>query len=147
MSALAIGAGVLAGGSSLLGSSAQNEQLENQAQALERRSKAVTKEAAAQSLSIRKQSDVLEGQVTASAAGSGVAVNTGSIADLIEQNAFNMEMDALTVQQSAQSQADAMNKDAYASRQSKASGLEMLFGAAGSAFSAGTSAHSLSKAG
>ena len=132
--AVAIGA---ATGLNILGGiSAGEEQkahLEGQARALELRADALEKEGFAQETAIRRQKDQVIGQQRSAAAGSGVDVSTGSVLDVIEDSAFNIEMDALTTRNSYANQAAAMRTEASMTRAAKPSGLSTLLGAAGTA--------------
>lgn len=111
----------------------QKAQLEGQAQALEGRADALEKEGFAQETAIRRQKDQVIGQQRSAAAGSGVDVSTGSVLDVIEDSAFNIEMDAMTTRNSYANQAAAMRAEASMTRAAKPSGLSTLLGAAGTA--------------
>lgn len=120
---------------SIKGSEAQGAQLENQAQALESRADAVEKEGFAQETAIRRQKDQVIGQTRSAAAGGGVDVTTGSVLDVIEDSAFNIEMDALTARTSAANEAQALRQEAAYTRAAKPSGIATLLGAGGSGLS------------
>lgn len=111
----------------------QKAQLESQAQALEARADATEKEGFAQETAIRRQKDQFIGQQRSAAAGSGVDVSTGSVLDVIEDSAFNIEMDAMTTRTSYANQALAMRQEAAMTRAAKPLGLSTLLGAAGTA--------------
>lgn len=137
-----IGAGVSMLGA-VQGAHAEAQSLENQAQSLELRADMTRREGADQSALIRSQKDPILGQVTAQAAGGGVEVGTGSVLDVIKDNAFNIEMDALTTMESAARQANTMDIEAKYARAGKPSGIGTLLGTAGaglSGWSAGKSA-------
>jgi len=133
LTAVGVGLGVT---SSLLGSSEQSAGLEAQAQSLEAQADVVQKRGAAEALNLRSQADQILGQNVASAAGSGVVTSTGSVLDTIEENARNIEMDALTIEQNAREDAAALRYEAAATRQSKPSGLSTLLGAGASGLGA-----------
>jgi len=116
-----------------LGAEEQKAGLENQARALELRADALEKEGFAQETAIRRQKDQVIGQQRSAAAGSGVDVTTGSVLDVIEDSAFNIEMDAMTTRTSYANQALAMRQEAAMTRAAKPSGLSTLLGAAGTA--------------
>jgi len=117
------------------GANEQKQQLENQAQALEGRADALEKEGFFQETSIRNQKDKYIGAQTASASGSGVQVSTGSVLDLIEDTAFNIEMDAMTTRTNYAKQATVLREEASMTRAAKPSGLSTLLGAGGTAAS------------
>ena len=120
---------------SVQGAQATEQQLENQAQALELRSKLIRREGADQAEMIRGQKDPILGQVTAQAAGGGVEVSTGSVLDVIKDNAFNIEMDALTTMETSNRQANTAQIEAANTRAGKPTGLSTLLGAVGSGMS------------
>lgn len=126
----ATGLNVLGG---FFGAEEQKAGLENQARALELRADALEKEGFAQETAIRRQKDQVIGQQRSAAAGSGVDVSTGSVLDVIEDSAFNIEMDAMTTRNTYANQAAAMRTEAAATRAAKPSGLSTLLGAAGTA--------------
>lgn len=113
-------------------SSAQGEQLENQAKAQEFSAIETEAQGRSQAAAIRSQADSIIGSTVAAAAGSGVQVDTGSVLDVIEESAFNIEMDALTVESDAMRQAEGQLLGAASSRSAKPSGISTLLGAFGS---------------
>lgn len=113
------------------GAQATEQQLENQAQSLELRADMTRKEGSEQAALIRSQKDPILGQVTAQAAGGGVEVGTGSVLDVIKDNAFNIEMDALTTMESANRQANVAEIEAGYARAGAPSGLGTMLGVAG----------------
>ena len=133
--AIPIATMALSAASSAAQSSAQGQQMENQAQALESRADATEKEGFAQETAIRRQKDQVIGQTVSAAAGSGVDVSTGSVLDVIEDSAFNIEYDALTARASAANQATAMRQEAAYTRAAKPSGISTLLGAGGAGMS------------
>jgi len=100
MSAAVAGAG-LGAASSLMQTSKQNEQIEQQAQAQEYAAAETLISGQSRAANIRSQSDQVTGATKAAAAGSGVQVDTGSVLDVIEESAFNIELDALTTESDA----------------------------------------------
>lgn len=114
--------------SSMSASSAQEQQMENQAQALDSRADALEKEGAAQETLIRSQKDQIIGQQVSAAAGSGVDVTTGSVLDVIEDSAFNIEMDALTTRNNYTTEATAARQEAENMRAAKPTGIAKLMG-------------------
>lgn len=122
---------IMGGLSSLLQSQEKKEQIENQARALEFKANALEKEGFYNETLIRRQKDIILGQQVSSAAGSGVQVGTGSVLDVIEDTAFNIEMDAITTRTNYANQAVALRQEAQLTRSAKPSGLSTLLGVAG----------------
>lgn len=114
---------------------AQEAMLNNQAKALDDKAEDLKFEGAVQESAIRDQSDFIEGQIISSAAGSGVQANTGSVLDVINQNAFNIEMDAITTRENYFNQAKTLEQEAKAARAGIPSGLSTLTQTAGAAAS------------
>ncbi len=122
----------LGAASSIMQSQQQNKQIEYNAQAQEAQAQETLYAGRSQASSVRSQLDKVTGSVKASAAGSGVAVDSGSVLDVIEESAFNIEMDALTLESDAKRSAANQMATAANTRKSKTSGLGMLLGAFGS---------------
>jgi len=127
--------GALSGASQQRGQiAAQQQQIEYEAQALEAKAKDLVYEGGLQEQYVRRQAKGNEGRMVASAAGSGVVVSTGSVLDAIKENAFNIEMDALTERGNYERQAKATWQQAQnvrAGSPRQASGIGTLIGAAG----------------
>jgi len=131
MSAAVAGAG-LGAASSLMQTSKQNEQIEQQAQAQEYAAAETLISGQSRAANIRSQADQVTGATKAAAAGSGVQVDTGSVLDVIEESAFNIELDALTTESDARRSYTNQMATAASTRSSKASSFEALLGAVGS---------------
>lgn len=129
---IGIGASIIGG---IQSSREQSKQMENQAVALEAQADALRKEGFAQETAIRGQADAIAGQQIAGAAGSGVMTNTGSVLDVIEDTAYNIELDALTTRANYEREAQATEQGAANYRSAKPSGISTLLGAAGTAAS------------
>lgn len=121
--------------STVMGASAEAQQYENQAVAMEAKAQSIKEQGAAQANAIREQRDPILGAVTANAAGSGVEVGTGSVLDVIRDNAFNIEMDALTALSNAEKEAQATRVGAQNMRAAKPSGISTLLGGFGAGLS------------
>jgi len=119
--------------SSLSGSRAEGDRLEAQAVAQEYTAVETELAGRSQAASIRAQADDIIGSTVSAAAGSGVVVSTGSVLDVIEESAYNIELDALTIESDAKRTAEAQRKGAQSSRDAKPSGVSTLLGAFGSA--------------
>lgn len=104
--------------------------MDNQADALDSRADALEKEGFAQETLIRSQKDQVIGQQVSAAAGSGADVTTGSVLDVIEDSAFNIEMDALTTRSNYTSEAVAARQEGENIRAAKPTGLATLMGGA-----------------
>lgn len=117
--------------SSLLGSKSQSQGLESQAQAQEFSALEVEESGRSQAAAVRRQADSIIGSTISAAAGSGVQVGTGSVMDVIEDTAYNIELDALTIESDAKRSAEALRKGASSSRAAKPSGVSTLLGAFG----------------
>jgi hypothetical protein len=122
------GIGVL---SSLLGSQSQSQGLENQAVSQEYAARETLLSGRSQANLLRRQADAMTGAQVTAAAGSGVQVDTGSVLDVIEDTAYSIELDALTIESDAKRQAEAQRKGAASSRSAKPSGVSTLLGAFG----------------
>jgi hypothetical protein len=122
------GLGVL---SSLLGSQSQSQGLENQAVSQEYAARETLLSGRSQANLLRRQADAMTGAQVTAAAGSGVQVDTGSVLDVIEDTAYSIELDALTIESDAKRQAEAQRKGAASSRSAKPSGVSTLLGAFG----------------
>lgn len=126
--------------SSLLGSQSQSRGLENQAESFEFSAIETELSGFSQAKRIREQAEVITGQQISAAAGSGVQVDTGSVLDLIEDTAYKIELDALTVESDSKRQAEGLRKGAASSRSAKPSGVSTLlaaFGAGASGYAQG----------
>lgn len=116
-------------------SSAQGAQLEAQAVTQEYQADEIVREASNQAERIRASKDQIIGSTVSSAAGSGVEVSTGSVLDLIGENAFNVEMDAMITEQNAQRQARELRRSAEFTRANKPSGVSSLLSGFGGGMS------------
>lgn len=114
---------------------AAKQQAENQSKALENQAKDLEAEGSYQESMIRSQTPIIEGQIVAGAAGSGAVVNTGSVLDVIKQNAFNIEMDAQTTRRNYEKQAQAARQDAANARAGAPTQISTLLNVGGSAAS------------
>lgn len=110
---------------------AQSQSLENQAEANEFAAKEIEWSGRSQARAIRNQADSIIGSTVSFAAGSGVQVDTGSVLDVIEESAFNIEMDALTIEADAARAAEGQRIGAQSARAAKPSGISTLLGAFG----------------
>ncbi len=117
---------------SMSGSSSEAEQLENQAIALEFQATETILQGRAKATSIRGQEEAVMGATKSAASGSGVQVDTGSVLDVMEQNAFSIELDARTVESNASRAAEGLRKGAKSARLAKPTGMTTLLGAFGS---------------
>jgi len=130
---------ILGGGlgviSSLLGSRSKSEGLEAQAKAQEYTAIETELSGRSQAQAVRRQANEIIGAQVSAAAGSGVQIDTGSVIDVIEDTAFKIELDALTIESDAKRAADAQRKGASSSRAAKPSGVSTLLGAFGSGMS------------
>lgn len=129
--------------SSLSQSRAESANYESQAVAQEIAADEDRRVGSEQSALIRAQSDEVTGSTVSKAAGSGVVVSTGSVLDVIAENAYNIEMDALATEESAERAATAKEIEAANLRASKPSGISTLLSATGSAVSGYASGLSL----
>lgn len=117
--------------SSLLGSQSQSKQLDYNAEAQEYAAIETELSGQSRALAIRDQADAILGAQVAAAAGSGVQIDTGSVLNVIEESAYNIELDALTVESDAKRQAAAQRKGAASTLAAKPSGVSTLLGAFG----------------
>ena len=128
----AVAMGALGVGSSLMNSANQSEQIENQAQQQEYAAGQTLLQGRSQASAIRSQESEILGATKAAASGSGVQVGTGSVLDVIEESAFNIELDALTTESNSKRSAANQLETAASTRASKPSALSSLLGAFGS---------------
>ena len=117
----AVAMGALGVGSSLMNSANQSEQIENQAQQQEYAAGQTLLQGRSQASAIRSQESEILGATKAAAAGSGVQVGTGSVLDVIEESAFNIELDALTTESNSKRSAANQLETAASTRASKPS--------------------------
>lgn len=117
--------------SSLLGSRSKSKGLENQAEAFEYAAIETELSGRSQAAAVRDQADAIIGSQVSAAAGSGVQIDTGSVLDVIMETAYNIELDALTIESDAKRSAEAQRKGAASSRSAKPSGVSTLLGAFG----------------
>jgi len=136
--------GVLGAASSVQSDAADEKSLNNQAVALEVKANETRAEGNEQATAIRAQKDEVIGSTISTAAAAGVVVNTGSVLDAIEESAYNIEMDALTTQESSERQARSYEIEAEQTRAGASSGISTLLSATGSAASGYASGLSLS---
>lgn len=144
MAAAVVMAGISAA-SSISQAKKENEQIDYNAEAQEAQAQETLYAGRSQATNIRSQSDSVTGSVKAAAAGSGVSASSGSVMDVIEQSAFNIEMDALTIESDAARSAENQIATAGNMRKSKTSGLGMMLGAVGSGASGYASGAQLSR--
>ena len=126
--------------SSLLGSKSQSDSLENQAESFEYAAIETLLSGQSQAAAVRRQASAIVGSQIAAAAGSGVQVDTGSVLDVIEDTAYNIELYALTIESDSKRQAEAQRKGASSARSAKPSGVSTLlnaFGAGASGYAQG----------
>jgi hypothetical protein len=116
---------------SIMGSQSDSQGLENQAISQEYSAIEAELSGRSQAASIRRQASAIIGSQVTAAAGSGVQVDTGSVLDVIEESAYNIELDALTVESDSKRQAEALRAGAASSRSAKPSGVSTLLGAFG----------------
>jgi hypothetical protein len=96
--------------------------LEQKAKTLESEALEINLQGRSRAQAIRSGSDEAVGSIVSGAAGSGVMVNTGSVLDLIEESAFNIEMDALTVEDDAKRSSSSRLLEARSAREAKPDG-------------------------
>ena len=126
--------------SSLLGSQSDSRGLENQAESFEFAARETLLSGYSQAKLLRDQADAMTGAQVSAAAGSGVQIDTGSVLDVIEDTAYKIELDALTVESDSKRQAEAQRKGATSARAAKPSGVSTLlkaFGAGASGYAQG----------
>lgn len=93
--------------------------LEAKAKALGRKAAALDSQGAIEEVNVRSQKDAVIGSIVSAAVGSGVVASTGSVLDVIEESAFNIEMDALTARNNLSMQANDARIEAGAARAAK----------------------------
>jgi hypothetical protein len=117
--------------SSVLGSQSKSQGLENDAASQEYAARETLLSGRSQANLLRRQADAMTGAQVTAAAGSGVQVDTGSVLDVIEESAYNIELDALTTESDSKRQAEALRTGAASARSAKPSGVSTLLGAFG----------------
>ena len=122
----------LGAASSMSASQSQESQLEAQAVAQEKAAEETMLQGYSQSAQVRSQADDIIGSTVSAAVGSGVQADTGSVLDVIKESAFNIELDALTIESDAKRQAQNQKQTAANIRASKPTGVQKLLGAFGS---------------
>lgn len=127
--------GGLSAASSIQQSGAEAASYESQAVAQTVAAREDRRVGSEQSSLIRSQADDLIGSTVSTAAGSGVEVSSGSVLDVIADTAYNIEMDALITEESAERSAKSKEIEAANLRAAKPSGISTLLGATGSAAS------------
>jgi hypothetical protein len=125
---------VLQVGGSLLSGADQKNQYKASARADEENARLTMLQAGYDSAQLRRDERLATGEMIAAQGGSGLELGTGSLADMIAQNAYYRELDILATRRSATAEANALYQSSRDKR--KAGNMAM----AGAILSAGSAA-------